>query len=175
MLVSVDRSGRSRRKERDMKGKQHILGMTVTILVVATAAAVPSAFAAGGTSPDAFERAVNAHMNALSAPRQAPPDAFERALNARMNALSNSTRVAPDAFERALNAHSQALAARQTSLGHRGPDLVERTSVTSGSTVDPGFDWTAAAVGGSAMLALVLLLNGAALATRQSRSRAAAR
>jgi hypothetical protein len=171
MLDAFDRSGRSRRKEREMKGKQHILGSTIALCVVVAAVAAPSGFAAGGTSPDAFERAVNARMNALSSPRQAAPDAFERAVNARMNALSNSRQAPPDAFERALNAHTQALAAGATTFGHRGPDLVERAPVTIGSpTIDPGFDWAAAAVGGSAMLALVLVLSGGAVVTRHARS-----
>jgi hypothetical protein len=175
MLRRIDRAGRSRRKETEMKGKLQVLG-SATLLALAAASFGTSAALAGRDTSDAFMRAVNTHTQELSGPRQAPPDAFERALNAS-RALAAPSRPVPDAFERAVNGHTQALAARQTSFGDRGPDLVERvgSATFTVSSSDSGFDWAAAAVGGSAMLALVLVLSGGAVATRHTRSRAVTR
>jgi len=96
------------------------------------------------------------------------PDAFERAVNARL-----STPM-PDAFERAVNAHNASLATI-ASPGRAVPDVVESIGSPSVAVPSDGFDWTSAAIGGSAMLALVLLVSGGALATRHSRSRVALR
>ena len=158
-----------------MKGKLQVLGSAVVLAVVVASFGASAALAAGDTS-DAFMRAVNTHMQELSAPRPAPPDAFERAVAARMKMLAAATRPVPDAFERALHAHEQALAAGTTSFGERGPDLVERVVSPSASVSgDTGFDWSAAALGGSATLAIVLLLSGGAVAARHQRGRPATR
>ena len=95
------------------------------------------------------------------------PDAFERAVNARLAG-------APDAVDRAVATHQAALASA-VSPGRVNPDQAPTGSAFfAGATAD-GFDWTSAAIGGSAMLAVVLLVSGGALATRHSRGRVAVR
>lgn len=128
-----------------MKGKAHIVGSVAVLVVVAALAVAPSGLAAGGTSPDAFERAVNAHNASLP-----NPDAFERAVSIRQQ-------ISAPAFGPAAS----------------GPDLVvqaEAPIAGAGSS----FDWNAAAIGGSATLAFVLLIGTIVVATRQVRHRAVA-
>jgi hypothetical protein len=183
-----------------MKGKRHIVGWIVLVIMAALLLA-PGA-SANGYSPDAFERAVNAH-NALSSndlgsqpDRIAPPDAFERAVNAHNASLldrsaqpqveaaypdaferavnaRNASLANPDAFERAVNAHALA-AAPAFGPSASGPDLVVGTDSSVPAT-GSSFDWDSAAIGGSATLALLLLVGTIVLATRGSRGRAVLR
>jgi len=157
-------------------------------IAAATTAAlliVPVAMA-GDPGPDAFERAVNAHLSTQM------PDAVDRAVNARIassvkvSELALSARMAgpnlshatngsgPDAFERAVNAHNASLAT-VSSPGRAVPDVVESIGSGSVSAASNGFDWSSAAIGGTAMLALVLLVSGGAIFTRHSRGRVALR
>lgn len=95
------------------------------------------------------------------------PDAFERAVNARLAS-------APDVVDRAVAAHQASLTST-VSPGRATPDLPPTGSAFLASSTADGFDWTSAAIGGSAMLAVVLLVSGGALATRHSRGRVAVR
>jgi hypothetical protein len=95
------------------------------------------------------------------------PDAFERAVNARLAG-------APDAVDRAVAVHSASLASA-VSPGRVSPDRAPTGSAFFPSSTADGFDWASAAIGGSAMLALVLLVGGGTLATRYSRGRVALR
>ena len=114
---------------------------------LAVAALIAPAALAGGTMPDAFERAVNARI--ASTP--------------------------PDAFERAVATHQAGLLA-VASPGRAVVDVVQPTSSTSSATAATGFDWSSAFVGGSAMLGFVLLAAGAALTvTRHGRGQVAIR
>jgi hypothetical protein len=157
-------------KERTMTRKAHTFRLALTAAVAAALLIVPVATAAD-PGPDAFERAVNAR-NA-----DAKQKLSELALSPRAAGPSFSQTSAPvsgpDAFERAVNAHTASLAII-ASPGRTAPDVVESIGSTSVTAASDGFDWTAAAIGGSAMLALVLLVSGGALATR-SRGRVALR
>ena len=113
---------------------------------LAVAALIAPAALAGGTMPDAFERAVNARIAST------PPDAFERAVAAHRAGLL-------------------ALASPGRAVG----DVVPPTSSTSSATATR-FDWSSALIGGSALLGFVLLAAGAALTvTRHGRRQVAVR
>jgi hypothetical protein len=101
------------------------------------------AIGVGGTTPDAFERAVDAKVAAA-------PDAVERAVNAKVAAT-------PDAFERAVNA-------KLASSGVPGG------TEPSASSASAGFQWADAALGAAATIGL-LMLGLALLATVRRRTR----
>ena len=150
------------------------------------------------TMPDAVDRAVTAHIAsstpklselALSARMAGPTFSqtstsgstkklSELALSARMAgptfSQSSASGPGPDAFERAVNAHNASLGTI-SSPGRAVPDVVGPIDSTAVTVSSDGFDWTSAAIGGSAMLALVLLVSGGAFATRHSRGRVALR
>ena len=165
----------------------HTFRLALTAAVAAALLIVPAA-AAGDPGPDAVERAVNARLSATM------PDAVDRAVTARISGSSgkqselalsatmagpNSARTSvggpgPDAFERAVNAHNASLGTI-ASPGRTVPDILAAMGTSSVTVPSNGFDWSSAAIGGSAMLALVLLVSGGALATRHSRGRVALR
>ncbi len=122
----------------------HTFGIALATTVTAALLLVPAALA-GGSYPDAFERAVNARLAG-----------------------------SPDAVDRAVAAHQASLAST-VSPGRATPDLPPTGAAFLTSSTAEGFDWTSAAIGGSAMLAVVLLVSGGALATRHSRGRVAVR
>ena len=148
--------------------------------------------------PDAVDRAVNARIAgsggklselALSAQMAGPNFSqtstagssgklSELALSAKMAgpnfAQTSAGGPGPDAFERAVNAHNASLGSI-ASPGRTVPDVVEAIGSSAVTASSAGFDWTSAAIGGSAMLALVLLVSGGAIATRHSRGRVALR
>ena len=130
-----------------MTRKAHTFGIALATMLTAAALAAPAALAEGSY-----------------------PDAVERAVNARL-----ATSTYPDVFERAVAAHQAASLASVVSPGRSNPDLAPTESGSFMSSTADGFDWTSAAIGGSATLALVLLVSGGALATRHSRGRVALR
>lgn len=150
------------------------------------------------TMPDAVDRAVTARLSASSgrvselalSAKMAGPSFSQTTTSGSSGKLSElglSAKMAgpnfsqtttsdpgPDAFERAVNAHNASLTTI-ASPGRIVPDVVETIGTTSVTVPSNGFDWSSAAIGGSAMLALVLLVSGGAVATRHSRGRVALR
>jgi hypothetical protein len=132
-------------------------------IVLAFAAAMILAGGAQAERPD--DRA-----GALGVGATAGPDALERALDIGLGA--RATEPMPDAFERALNIELAAAAVRPDDRGTvRGPGIDPGPATTSSSLVSRvGFQWDDAAVGGAAVLG-VLMLGAAVLLTIRHRGR----
>jgi hypothetical protein len=127
----------------------HTVSFVLGLALAAAALLVPAA-QAGGSYPDAFERAVVRHAESTPA-------------------------TGSDVVERAVAAHRAALVATP-SPGRAFADVVEPATPTASGIDSGSFDVSSALIGGSAMLALVLLVSGGGLlATRHGRGRVALR
>ncbi|HXF97380.1 MAG TPA: hypothetical protein VNJ46_02075 [Gaiellaceae bacterium] len=124
--------------------------------VVATAAlaVAPSAF---GQGPDAFERAVNARVNAGPSWATTYPDAFERAVAAE--ARSRVERY-PDAFQRALGNRAGGLPSTIPGDHHDRSEALSTTAPASVSTSGTAPEWPQIGIGFGvgALLALGLMI-----------------